>query len=746
MYASWAKTGDKMKKFLVCVFLVNLMKCGSGGSTFSEVGKDIPQDDTQEIKMDVTQELVVEIKDSLVKETSMDVLEIAGEMSKEGNIETNQEFLDGATEQGGDDWVETTTTDIVDASMICTNDEDCLGGNSCYLGRCEAGKCIYEKIECAPDTECFLGSCVDIGCKYEPVFSDECYTPPVVFSNDFEKLPLDQWTIIDLAENQPKGLEIIWKPSGHRAHSGSKSLYFGDPIKQNYDTGKLVASSAKSPPLTLKSQGKYVLVTWFWMDVEDGDIWDIVSISVETTDATIPVWAKKYGFPMKKWVPITVNLSAFAGKTFRIVFTFNSVEGSFNSTEGVYIDDCFVLQVSKTTKCVDDDDCDDAIPCTVDKCVGGICKYDYTEGCCSADIECDDFDACTIDLCKDGACIHTKTADPLCCNKDADCDDHNICTNDKCIKNKCQYSTSDEPGCCSKDIECDDKDPCTKDACIASQCSHINTCCKTDKDCDDKDDKCTVDSCVAGKCVYKPTGAEGCCSPTIINFDFEDGGKDWEFSAKQGNVGWQVVSGKKFISGDSALYYGDPSKWNFDNGKANSGYATSPYISLPSGLYILLTLKIFMDTEAGASYDKLNISIESEGLPTVIIWQKSEILLNQFFAVNVNLSAWAGHDVRLKITFDTVDSIANTGLGVFIDDVAFTTTCEPLTCTDDIDCKDGINNTTEKCNGGVCSYEISNQVGCITDDDCDDFDDCTYDYCTGGKCNYIEDPFCGWWE
>ena len=134
-------------------------------------------------------------------------------------------------------------------------------------------------------TTCAAGQ----GCAFAPDPTEACGAPvTVLLSADFEA-GLGSWTVEDLAKNQPAGHEMVWTAQALRAHSGTHALYFGDPGRHNYDTGKQVAAVVRSPQVTPPAGHPARLVFWAWADVEDGDLWDVLSVTVETADAAVPV-------------------------------------------------------------------------------------------------------------------------------------------------------------------------------------------------------------------------------------------------------------------------------------------------------------------------------------------------------------------------------------------------------------------------------------------------------------------------
>jgi hypothetical protein len=172
-------------------------------------------------------------------------------------------------------------------------------------------------------------------------------------------------------------------------------------------------------------------------------------------------------------------------------------------------------------ECCQDEQCDDGIGCTVDRCFLGACIATADDGACATSLiemycslmgdcrarepcagdvagECDDGDVCTTDACTGGLCAHDSCEAGMLCCPDVGC------------------------GECCTSSQCDDEDPCTMDSCDAGSCTHSALCGSTDlccldpagtaascgqccssNDCDD-DIACTVDSCLQGQCSSVP--------------------------------------------------------------------------------------------------------------------------------------------------------------------------------------------------------------------------------------------------
>jgi hypothetical protein len=182
-------------------------------------------------------------------------------------------------------------------------------------------------------------------------------------------------------------------------------------------------------------------------------------------------------------------------------------------------------------------DCDDGIPCTVDRCVGNMAGEQSCENVVDETI-CDDGDSCTTDTCTATGCMHSGTPCPDCGN-DTDCDDGNPCTRDRCVGNmsgdhscenvldetvcddgdSCTTDTCTPTGCmhsgtpcpeCGNDTDCDDGNPCTRDRCVGNMggdhsCENV-----LDETMCDDGDSCTTDTCTPTGCMHSGTPCPEC--------------------------------------------------------------------------------------------------------------------------------------------------------------------------------------------------------------------------------------------
>jgi hypothetical protein len=320
-----------------------------------------------------------------------------------------------------------------------------------------------------------------------------------------------------------------------------------------------------------------------------------------------------------------------------------------------------------------------------------------------------------------------------------ECDDKNPCTSDEWIEGEC-VSTYVYGICCTANPMCDDADPCTLDKCIDGYCEHEDTCCVVDTDCDDNDPQCTTDSCVVGQCLNVLTSAGSCCDPNVIQENF-DGQLPAKFKVKnaQGDVGWQIYYTGQSKSEPGALWYGNPSTGDYDNGFQNDGDATFGPMTLTPSAPFTLSFDVFMDIEKESIYDEFGVYLDVPAWnQTVLLWSKSKtITYLDWVGVTLDLSGYAGQTVSLRFHFDTMDANGNTGSGIFVDNLSLVSACAAVECTTNLDCDDSSNATIDWCLEGKCAYS-PNGYYCTSYKQCDDGVPCTYNVCINNECIYNE--------
>ncbi len=142
------------------------------------------------------------------------------------------------------------------------------------------------------------------------------------------------------------------------------------------------------------------------------------------------------------------------------------------------------------------------------------------------------------------------------------------------------------------------------------------------------------------------------------------------------DVNWHVGQ-KRAASGTRAWYYGyeaAPLGGSYSNGVvANSGTATSPSMSIPSGYAAyVLRVDVFANTETASTYDQYGIRILIGGVSSQV-FTKAQLgggsTGGLFVRYHIPITAAIGGktNVSVQLFFDTIDSYANSTDGVFFD-------------------------------------------------------------------------------
>ncbi|MFZ4577536.1 MAG: hypothetical protein ACOYOB_03985 [Myxococcota bacterium] len=560
-------------------------------------------------------------------------------------------------------------------NTCCKTAADCKTSDPCQVPSCSGGQCSFASTCCSTAAECddfnpcTKDACSQGQCLYTPSTAPGCCSPDVLgsaFSGSAEG-----WTS-SAAQN---GLDWHYKASA-AAKSPPGVLHFGDAGKDTYSLSNVkIKVTAASPPFTLIS-GNEASLTFEVSGQQAGSgntlrVYTIVD-NVEVTLTTIQSYTIS-----NVWKLFTVDLTPVAGRTLQVYFEANVGNGFGTvSGQGMLVDNIQVKSTCQIRKCSTSANCPSGpFSCLTGVCTNGQCTYPTS--CCASSAECDDSNLCTTDSCNNsGKCTFAEQAG--CCMGSADCNDNNACTTDTCTGPGGQCAFSPIPGCCLSSAACDDKDTCSADDCVDQKCKYTNLCCASDKECDDGETKCSIDKCVSKSCIHESTGAAGCCQPIAWSntFDVSDLKGITLSNSVSASKGWQIWTPAWVSKSPSGvLYYGDPTLQNYNFG-VSYGTAKTPTVQLPADKPSALTFWLYTDTEAGGFYDVLTATLFVNGANAGQVWSNSAILVGKWTQIKIDLTAHKGKQVRIDLKFDTKDGLSNSGKGVFVDDLAFTTACE----------------------------------------------------------------------
>lgn len=141
----------------------------------------------------------------------------------------------------------------------------------------------------------------------------------------------------------------LWHLTSNRAydpgHSPYTSFYYGNEFTDNYDTGAANAGTITSPSITIAASGETSLSFNYLLQTEgDSSAYDLAKIQVSNNGGasfiTLASSADSSQLPQSStWRKATFDLSAFAGQSIQIRFSFDTVDATANSYEGWYVDD-----------------------------------------------------------------------------------------------------------------------------------------------------------------------------------------------------------------------------------------------------------------------------------------------------------------------------------------------------------------------------------------------------------------------
>ena len=155
---------------------------------------------------------------------------------------------------------------------------------------------------------------------------------------------------------------------------------------------------------------------------------------------------------------------------------------------------------------------------------------------------------------------------------------------------------------------------------------------------------------------------------------------------------WVRTGFWSYLGNPSMAHSGTHSWWyqniygNYDNDQPNSGSLTSPPISIASVGYYLRFYYRYQTETQGENWDQRWVQISVDGEPfknMVQLHDDPQIpeTSSWLFSKAIDLSAYAGHIIRIRFQFSTLDAFANNFTGWGIDDFSITAT-PPTNCTD----------------------------------------------------------------
>lgn len=196
--------------------------------------------------------------------------------------------------------------------------------------------------------------------------------------------------------------------------------------------------------------------------------------------------------------------------------------------------------------------------------------------------------------------------------------------------------------------------------------------------------------CADSSCLSDPW-----CDPLFADDFACSSDADWQIYASNQSVRWNVdntPATPTFASGDCALNYNNGVNYNaldsLGQSTASSGIAQLVLAVDTAGAKKLrLDFRVWQDVEAEAAYDRLVLQVSSDNFAgccalvcadaasvtcstaQTTSWVVPKGTLSSWQPRSFDLSAFAGKTISIRLRFDTMDALYNTGAGVFVDNL-----------------------------------------------------------------------------
>ncbi len=163
--------------------------------------------------------------------------------------------------------------------------------------------------------------------------SKDIYVGDKPTSWDFETSPSDWstsglWHLVDDSDSYGD------------SNSPTHSMWYGQDSTGDYDTGSQTTGSLTSPSIDLTGASDAELYFSHWFETEDYDgNYDSVEVTVNGDQVYYKDSSDSNVGSEGNFVKETIDISSYTGSTIEIKFNFDSMDGSYNSYRGWYVDD-----------------------------------------------------------------------------------------------------------------------------------------------------------------------------------------------------------------------------------------------------------------------------------------------------------------------------------------------------------------------------------------------------------------------
>jgi hypothetical protein len=263
--------------------------------------------------------------------------------------------------------------------------------------------CCHTALDCFDWDPCTVDRCSETTRQCENAPSDDpacCVGPWLVQAGFEDGLPAG-WEI-----EGPEDARAFWHVSQTRAATGAASLVFLDPQRGTYGTGYHELGAVRGPAVEVPLDAALPLLRFdLWLDTEwrlftqawadpTPLVYDRLTLHLDDGVRETAVWSS-YASDVRghtcgsgspcAFRTVVSDLSEWRGRRVRPVWRFDTGDHVDNDWSGVALDNVGVeLSCSAPPECFSAGDCNDADPCTDDRCQDGTCRHEnnYLPGCC----------------------------------------------------------------------------------------------------------------------------------------------------------------------------------------------------------------------------------------------------------------------------------------------------------------------------------------------------------------------------
>ena len=199
----------------------------------------------------------------------------------------------------------------------------------------------------------------------------------------------------------------------------------------------------------------------------------------------------------------------------------------------------------------------------------------------------------------------------------------------------------------------------------------------------------------------------------VVEVTTSEGQVVYSEGAEDGLGGWTAtglwhITERRAAAGAHSFWYGQEATGDYDDGTANAGDLLSPVISLAGVESPILILAELIDVEGGNSFDLTEVTVfDADDPSNSLFFPKEKANTQGSFAPRMlPIASFAGANIQIRFHFDTVDDVANSFEGWYLDDIRIIGTGAGGTCGHEpCDVGEPLDPTCDSCVETVCAAD-----------------------------------------